>query len=117
MGSIERRGSEVPAYRKVLKGTFDRIDMDEAIRSAREAVSEGKASEKDLCNVLLCSDDPGHHAEALELARKNIDQFWGRLWLFKMYFNGIAVERDVKAALHILYSDNPIIKSGNGAEL
>ena len=41
MGSIERRGSEVPAYRKVLKGTFDRIDMDEAIRSAREAVSEG----------------------------------------------------------------------------
>ncbi len=91
--------------------------MDEVIDFVRRSVKRGKAGDKDLCNVLLCSNDPAHHVEALELARKNIGEFWGRVWLFRMYFNGIGTERDVRAALHILYSDDPIIKHSNGAEL
>ncbi len=93
------------------------VDVEGAIAKVREAVSEGEASEKELCSILLQSNDPSRRAEAFGLCEKNIGTLWGRLWLFKMHFNGIATERDIKAALRILYSDTSVVRSDRGSQL
>jgi hypothetical protein len=102
-------------YKKVLWGSFEEIDMDKAVKSVRLAVSRGMTGERDLFHVLLCTNDPGLHREALSLARKNIDD-WGRLSLFRMYFNGVGTERDIKAALHTLYYDDTVMGSIKGPQ-
>jgi len=92
--------------------SFDTVDMEERTASVREAVLSGRLKDRGLCNVLLCSDREEHHVEAMELVRKNMDELWGELWLFKMYFNGIGTERDVKTALHVLHSGKALVRSG-----
>ncbi len=113
----ERKSGRTPPYRKLVRGTFEQIDVEAAIESARYANSKGKASDRDLYEVLLCSENPDYHEEALNIARKNIDATWGRVALFKMYYNGIGTERDVKTALYTLLSDNPINKTKSGSAL
>ena len=118
MGSAEEPDAElVMLSRKLLRGTSDPLGVAKLIKVVKAVNSGGSFGDKELYNALLCSDSPKHHAEALEVARRNIDQFWGRLWLSKMYFNGVGTDRDVMAAFHTLYSDNPIIKHKSGAEL
>jgi len=94
-------------YKWVIKGTLSPVDVEAAIAYFRKQASHDESSELNLCNALLCSNDPVHHSEAAELARKNIDG-WGRYALFRMYFNGIGVERDIKAALHVFNSGDEI---------
>ncbi len=117
MGEAGGNGADSgSSFDRVDDASFDMVDMDEKIASTREAVLSGRLKDKDLCNVLLCSDRKEHHVEAMELARKNIDEIWGKLWLFKMYFNGIGTERDIKAALHVLHSGKALVRGG-GPEL
>ncbi len=96
-------------FKQILRPCTSRIDIDDAISSARAAMERGEIKARDFCHILLCSDDSDHLAEAVELMRENIDEYWGRLWLFKAYFNGIGTERDIKAALHTLYSGDSAI--------
>ncbi len=113
----KRKSDRTPPYRKLINGTFEQIDVEAAIESARYANSIGKASDRDLFSVLLCSENPDYHEEALNIALRNNNTLWGRLGLFKMYYNGIGTERDVKTALYTLLSDNPIIKTKSGSAL
>ncbi|MBE6520547.1 MAG: SEL1-like repeat protein [Thermoplasmata archaeon] len=110
----QKPGLDAP-YRKVLTGSFEEVDMVEAVESVRRAFSRGEATEKDLCYVLLCTNDTELHEEALCLARKNIDD-WGRLWLFRMYYNGVGTERDIKTALRTLYYDDSVMSATGGAQ-
>jgi len=98
-------------------GTFEQLDMESAIESVRYANSMGTASDRDLYHVLLCTENPEYHEEALEIARKNIDTEWGRQSLFKLCYNGVGTERDVKTALYVLLSDNPLVRRKNSAEI
>jgi len=93
------------------------IDIESEISSCREAVSCGLAEEIELFNVLMCSNDPTHHSEAMEIALKNNDEAWGRILLFRMYFNGVATDRDVKTALYWLYRGNPDFLYNNGTRI
>jgi len=116
MGGSKKQKSGLNAtYKKVLTGSFDEVDMDEAVESARRAFSKGEATEKELCYILLCTNDTELHEEALCLARKNIDD-WGRLLLFKMYYNGVGTERDIKTALRTLYYDDSVMSATKGAQ-
>jgi len=83
------------------------VNVEEAIAYFRKQASHDESLELNLCEALLCSNDPAHHAEAAELARKNIDG-WGRYTLFRMYFNGVGVERDIKTAMHVFNSGDEI---------
>ncbi len=87
------------------------------IDEIRKAVSRGEAEAYDLYDALMCSDNPDDHVEALDLVRGNMDKQWSKISLFKMYFNGIGTERDVKEALHILYSGSPIDHVCDGVNL
>ena len=93
------------------------MDVESEISSCREAVSNGQAEEIDLFNVLMCSNDPAHHSEAMEIALRNKDEAWGRILLFRMYYNGVAADRDVKTALYWLYRGNPDFLYNNGTRI
>ncbi len=85
--------------------------------SARMARERGEIKDREFCHVLLCSEDQVLHAEAFELILKNKDEPWGRLWLFKAYFNGVGTERDVKAALRTMHSGDDSIKGASALDL
>jgi len=98
----------------ILNDNF--VDMpsnasEESGSGSKKTESLSDNGEKELCRALLQSNDPSRHAEAFDLCRKNIDTLWGRLWLFKMYFNGVGTARDVKAALHTLNSGKFVVRT------
>ncbi len=78
---------------------------------SKKAESSSDIQEKELCSTLLKSNDSSRYVEAFDLCRKNIDTLWGRLWLFKMYFNGVGTARDVKAALYTLNSGKYVVRT------
>jgi len=98
-------------YGWVRSSTLSSVDVESTISYYRRKAAKAKVREKDLCQSLLCSNDPAHHAEAFELASRNADRIWGRLLLFKMYFNGVGTERDVKAALRVFYAGGDMLPS------
>ncbi len=91
-------------YGWIRSPTLSSVDVEETISYYRKKAAKVKVRERELCHTLLCSNDPAHHAEAFELASRNTDQVWGRLFLFKMYFNGVGTKRDIKAALRVFYT-------------